>query len=616
MNLINLILICVLLLAVIIYLTYLLLRPQQTNTKEKMTVRVSLDDLKSYVIEEINKLTGSNLYDLALDEDDFIRLQNQRSELKSAIKRCASGNLYDKIYVKSIISDILMKGYEFDDTTINYVIPFDDPEQLTAIDKFDIVLYVLKQQYKYQALNYMIKAFGLDQLRNLIEDGQSHAYIVTSDDIERIYKRVMAKYSLSLHDKLEIVTQRIYQQTYGLGVIDEIRDMEIEGVSGGVSGVPPTLVTLDDEEEFLKNMRYSKPQSFDSIWVMTGGITYYLSFLSFGTHHELKRICQTIYKHNMPGMLSERQPYIVNDLADGSRINVMRPPYSSSWAFFNRKFNTMFTTYKQYLNSKGEIIPNWECVAELLKFMMRGSQTTVITANQGVGKTTLIMTMIGDIYPWLKIRIFEMAFELNAQRLYPERNILNVRPVGEVTTQMAMDNLKKTDGDILIVGEAATDEEVIAAIQAKQVSKSTILSHHAQTFDDLVFNLRNSTLKAGLFRDEIVAQQEVVNFIDFNVHLAMDHRGFRYVERITECIPLSHREPYSDDINQATLQFFERITDRRTYEARDILVFENGQYVTKNRISDQRRMKMLRNMTPEDRDAFQAFEEAHWVVAT
>ena len=41
---------------------------------------------------------------------------------------------------------------------------------------------------------------------------------------------------LSFKDKLEVVVQRIYQHYKGYSSIDEIRDMNIDGVSGGVSG--------------------------------------------------------------------------------------------------------------------------------------------------------------------------------------------------------------------------------------------------------------------------------------------------------------------------------------------------------------------------------------------
>ncbi len=48
-------------------------------------------------------------------------------------------------------------------------------------------------------------------------------------------------FKLDFADKLNIVTQRIYQFYKGYSSIDEIRDMNIDGVSGGVSGLPESF---------------------------------------------------------------------------------------------------------------------------------------------------------------------------------------------------------------------------------------------------------------------------------------------------------------------------------------------------------------------------------------
>ena len=48
---------------------------------------------------------------------------------------------------------------------------------------------------------------------------------------------------LTNEDKLEIIAQAVYEKYKGLGVIDEIRDMNIDGVSAGVSGVTDAAFT-------------------------------------------------------------------------------------------------------------------------------------------------------------------------------------------------------------------------------------------------------------------------------------------------------------------------------------------------------------------------------------
>lgn len=57
-------------------------------------------------------------------------------------------------------------------------------------------------------------------------------------------------------------------------------------------------------------------------------------------------------------------------------------------------------------------------------------------------------------------------------------------------------------------------------IQMSQVaSLFTLFTHHAKTFRDLVFSLRNSLLKTGMFQHEHIAEEQVVSVINFDVHM-------------------------------------------------------------------------------------------------
>ena len=85
-------------------------------------------------------------------------------------------------------------------------------------------------------------------------------------------------------------------------------------------------------------------------------------------------------------------------------------------------------------------------------------------------------------------------------------------------------------------------------IQSAQVaSKFTLFTHHAKTFPDLVTALRNSMLRAGVFKSEKTAEEQVVQVLNFDIHLVKDFKGRRYIERITECIPVENVNEYTFD---------------------------------------------------------------------
>ena len=67
----------------------------------------------------------------------------------------------------------------------------------------------------------------------------------------------------------------------------------------------------------------------------------------------------------------------------------------------------------------------------------------------------------------------------------------------------------------------------------------------------LVQSLRNSLLKVGVFNDEKIAEEQVVGVLNFDIHLVKDFKGKRYIERITECIPLENEDNYNLDYKKA-----------------------------------------------------------------
>jgi pilus assembly protein CpaF len=144
--------------------------------------------------------------------------------------------------------------------------------------------------------------------------------------------------------------------------------------------------------------------------------------MKFSSLNELKRICQNIYRYNKAGQLSECKSYIINELIDGSRVLVVRPSFSESYAFFIRRLQHNKVVLEELVTGK-----NSSTAIELIKFLVKGCQITSITGSQGSGKTTLLMALVKHIYGTLTLRVQETAFELHLRNLYPTRNILSFR---------------------------------------------------------------------------------------------------------------------------------------------------------------------------------------------
>ena len=594
---------------------------EDSLTREKTTY--SLTTMQNYVKKQFDEITRMNLYDLALSEEEFERRKNVKYELKRALKGAGYADSNDKKYVKSLMFDLLKNEYKVNNYNINYAIPFNNFNELTAQDKFEILLHIYKKTYKAEALTKIITKYALDYPKYEF-DATVPSYVITAQEINDIFTNEVSTETLSFEDKLEIVVQRIYQEYKGFSVVDEIRDMNIDGVSGGVSGIPPSFLDqLTDMDDYLSQMNESKiPMSYDSVWIFYKGKATYLSFLSFGSEAELKRVCQNIYKYNNPGQLSESVGYKINEMKDGSRVVVLRPNFSESWAFFVRKFAPPTLISPEQLL----IHENKENVIELLKYLIRGARVTAITGEQGCGKTTLLMAIMKFLYPTITIRVQETAFELHLRKIYPHHNILSLRETDTITGQEGLDVQKKTDGGVNILGEVATDPVAAWMIQMAQVaSKFTLFTHHAKTFPNLITSLRNSLLKIGMFNSENVAEVQVVQVINFDIHLKRGVDGTRYIERITECIPLEQTYTYNNDyrkvkdINQKldkfmdnAVEYFQHVTQANNYTYRNIVEFHDGTYVFTNPISEENIRAMRDNMSQEDIKAFDEFLDLAW----
>ena len=582
----------------------------------------TLDEMRDYIKKRLDEITKVNLYDIGLSEEELKRRKNKKYALKKALKGCTYGDVNDKRYVKELIFDLLSKEYGVNEANISSAIPFDMPSLLTPQDKFDILIYVYKKEFGYEALTQLIKRYNLATLKYL-QGETKPCYVITDDEISEIFEK--ENITLSFYDKLEIVVQRIYQHYKGYSSIDEIRDMNIDGVSGGVSGLPESFLSqvAQTDGDYLDQVAEHKvPRACDSIWIFFQGKSIRLAFLSFGTESELKRVCQNIYKYNNPGQLSDTNGYKINEMKDGSRVVVVRPSMSETWAFFVRKFDVKRATVEQWT---GEM-PGSDKVIDLLKFLVKGARITSITGEQGCGKTTLLMGMIENIYETMNLRITETAFELHLRKVYPTRNILSMRETDTISGQECLDVQKKTDGSVNIIGEVATDPVASWMIQSAQVaSKFTLFTHHAKTFPDLVTALRNSMLRAGVFKNEKTAEEQVVQVLNFDIHLQKDFRGRRYIERVTECIPVKDSKTYDfeykkeHDMDSKVTKFFEnattyfsKVTEQNLYTYQNVLEYVDGEYQLTNKITDQNIHDMRANMDETDAVEFDKFIEKYW----
>lgn len=567
--------------------------------------RFSEEYLKNGVMDKLDQILQTDYSALNLNKYETMKNERNRAMLRASLRECSRGNLKCKNYVKDTMRSMLQSDFGITEETYNNVIPFNDEKAMTAQDKFDVLLYIYFLKYKYNAFDEMVRRNGLDRPYG---DGVDTHYEITTQDINDLYSRSSEAISkLDFYDYLKIITQRIYQISCGLGCICELRDMVIDGLNGGTSGIPNTFYMPDADARFGAAKGELPNASYNAIWVMYKGKMIHCSFMGFGTQRELERVTKLIYRHDNPGTLDKATGRIINYMYDGSRVTVARPDFAESWMFHVRKFDSASSmSFYELYPFKGN-----DKLHDLLALIIRGSRNVIFTGEQASGKSTTLASSVQFLPSSLSIRVIETAFELHLRKLYARRNIGTYRETNTVSAQSGIEFTRKTDGTVGIFGEVAQSSVAALAVELGQVGfKQVMATHHAKTTQDLIEWFRDSLVKEAGFNNEELVEKTVARVLNFDVHLAKLLDGTRYIERVTEVVP-HISEPYPNDLIEAQKQYYYRQTDRAVFDAIDILVFDvaNREYHFKNMLSDYTINEIRKVLNADECVAFSEFLE-------
>ncbi len=580
MRYINVIL-CFSVIAIFLCLIWLIFFRKRTKTQyETEENRFDFEYLAEAVAEDISNDLKMHPEDLNLNKYETQKLKNKQADLRKSIDVCISGDTGAKNFMIDYIAALLQSKHGITEETIDLPIPFEDEDRINQDWKFEILLRYYERTYKDQAIGKLIEENHFDQLRN-------ERYYVDEEDINALFHRLFPKLELSFTDKMDILAHGIYQKKYGHGCVDKIRDMNVEGISLGVSGIPASMYNYAeyDLETMIDEHRKEITFSYDSTWIMYQGKEIHFRCIGCHSERELIRVCKNLYRYGASGHLSAVKGRINNDMKDGSRISAARPPFCESWFAIVRKHSGgILLSMEEQIQGEGA-----EKAITLLKSLVWGERTVVVTGGQRCGKSTLLRNMILECRKHYTIRVEESIFELLLRKLDMFANILSFKESDVISGQDVLNFTKKVNADVLVLGEVASPGVAAWLIQATQTGGPfTLSSNHAETVRKLLMWYRNALLKEAGFSNERIALEQVVDSLQFDVHMKRAADGFRYPERITEIIP--------------------DYEGKDGYLVNDILRFdtESRSYRIVNRISPDMERAIMDNLYPDEKAAFEA----------
>ncbi len=596
------ILCCALVLALALFLYYIF----KENTDEDDTI-VNNHSIQYYCTEIkkiMNGIINMDIEALRLNKKDLDSRRELKRSLGDAIRKCAQGNICEKTIVTTKIKSSLMGVLKINEDLINEAIPFERPELLTSTDMFEIIMYLQKKHGNYNMFQEICRHTDLDRLKT---DTRGCYYDITDEDIQKAFQRL--NQLLSYDDKLNILTQRIYEETYGLSVVDLLimEDTSIDCISGGISGITTDEYIYREEDSFADFNRRTK--TYESVYIVFSGKTIHMKFLSFGSNAGIVRVCKNLTEHGRMGHFTSSEGGIKTHLSDGSRVTVFRPNNASQWAFFVRKFgSTSKYELKDLIIDKGCEYP-----LSIIKWAIKGCANIVFSGDQNSGKTTNMRAAVREIDRRQQIRTIEADFELYLNDSYTDMNILGTRPSSGLPFSKLIELLKASEAHTILFGETASLEHAKYLIDLLLAgTKRIITTGHWPTSDELISYFILAQGGYGNTGTEDI-ERMVVRLINLDVHHVKDNDGHRYIDRITEIIPFDRErkeaaigtgiEGKLDKISGS----LEQMTRSKSYYTRDIVVYKAGEYHMMNPISKELSDIIIKNLSSEEISSFLEF---------
>ena len=561
-----------------------------TFFRKAPSVQVSLDEdifsfdyLVDAVWNDIYNAQRQRPEDMNLNKYETEKQKKQKTNLMRNLETCYAGDYGAKMFVIDYISSLLQGKHGIDALTINRPIKFHDEEQLSSDEKYDILLCYYTREYgMHDAMHEFICQNHFDELRN-------EQYYVDEQDVKEVYHRLLPKMNLSFTDKMDVLAHRIYQTRSGHGCADRTRDLNVSGVSLGVSGISADTFSFAGASKSQANNKTAYRFSYDSFWMNFEGKQFYMSCTGCHSQKELIRVCKNLYRYHAPKNASANDGRVLNDMKDGSRVTVARPNFCGSWSAIVRKHSGgKILTLEEQLTDPGA-----ENVIALLKYIILGEQPLEITGGQSCGKTTVLRRAATFIRKYKTIRSEETIFELELNEVMQDRNIVTFRETDLISGQETLNFIKKTDCDVLIFGETVDPAVAAWKIQASQTGGPfNMETNHAETTEKLLKWYRNALLMCAGFSNELIAMEQVVDALKFDMHMAKTPSGHFYCERITEIIPVED--------------------DKKPYKLVNIIVFnkKENRYEVTHELSKQMQERILANLHEDEaKDFLSIFEQ-------
>ena len=392
------------------------------------------------------------------------------------------------------------------------VIPFQETERLTILEKFEILLYLFrdcKGTIRDRGFKRLLEKYPCSTKQRVTKAYTAKNLEYSAQDIDEVFRAVTMervqdgiKEYLSFSDKLAVIAQRVYEEVFGLKQID--------------------LLAYSD----INEVGFARDGSYVYCWC---DHKYWLSFLSLS--EDEARVVQerAISWDKSVGPINEANPERLCHRADGARITVTQKPYFSARNACIRIFNANELSYEEILDC--------ERLRAATTALVRNNQIIMLQGGLGVGKTTLMQTMFEILDDHLHIGLIEDRFEQHIMEKFPYKRVVEGQAVKGRELKDVVATLFRMSVDVAALGEIRSGDALYAYLQLIQsVSMAAWTTIHINKPENTIPRCKNLLLGTGRYETEQAAVSDLIHNINF-IYQHEIINGKRTISQIVEIVP-------------------------------------------------------------------------------
>ena len=407
-------------------------------------------------------------------EDKELKLLHQKK-----IDQAAAGGIEAKSYVKEEIMKVCLKDLNTKITEEN----IDD---------------LIKQYH----VNYYENIYGNDP----------------DDRFCQLFEHMVLSENDDFDVKIDRLVQIIYQELYGLGVIDELCEGHIDET--GVNGK-------------------------DYIWIQVGGLKRQMKKLHFQSQAILQKKVSTAISFDSKNDITASEPIVYCQRMNGSRVTAVIPPVAKYPILNIRHFHLANVT-------KYDLVDKATLTKEAVRFIelvFKGRPNFLIIGQQGSGKSTLLRVLLNEVSDAIGIGTIENMFELNLDDYYPNKNVIALQSTEKFPADKLFELMLRQNRDIVLLGEIRSSNEAVETINAMlRQCRGSAATFHSSSPTRAVHDLRNLCMRSSQYKDFLTAQFDVADAIDLILEGRLDYEtGKRYINRIS--VVEANDEDYKFEVN-------------------------------------------------------------------